>query len=89
MPVAMFLQACLVLGVLAPLASFLWIVLRPLPLARVPRAMRTDWAAGEPLAGHVAIAAIGLSLVLSIIVLVVWAGAGIESRAAWARAGRP
>lgn len=103
---ATVLQACLLLGVFIPLASFVFLAFYGWKLGGTRRAAHgdSDWpvgnrphndrpagnqphrAAGEPLAGWVATAAIGASLLLSVVATFIWAGGDAETRRAWMQA---
>lgn len=85
---AAFVHIGMLLCVLAPLASFAWISWGSLWSPQRGPCVRSDTsrAFGEPIAGYVATAAIGASLVLACLVLVVWVSAGVEARVECARA---
>ncbi|MFO0838593.1 MAG: NADH-quinone oxidoreductase subunit L [Phycisphaerae bacterium] len=105
---ANLMQACLIIGVLTPLASFVFLVFAGTRLGG--RGARSDHhdqhshdhadahagdahdprhaapAAGEPLAGWFATAAIGVSFLCAIITLIQWAGLNADARALASRA---
>ncbi|MEP0846294.1 MAG: NADH-quinone oxidoreductase subunit L [Phycisphaerae bacterium] len=93
------LQACLLLGVFIPLASFVFLAFFGSKLGGAARRHEhahhenshghaehghpAAAAPGEPLAGWVATAAIAASLILALIATFIWAGGDGESRRAW------
>ncbi len=92
MTAADLLQLVLLIGVLAPLASFAFLAFFGSRLGAARRALHAAHAsareaeheapaAGEPLAGWVATGAIAASLLCAIIALVQWAGLNAEARA--------